>query len=276
MKKLLLTILILLFFTPIYSQKVSLGPELGVNVIPMENTDYGYNYQLGFHFGGHLKYHINDKFRVSTGLYLTQKKKAYSSSETSSLLNALGDMLGLAGGNTIPGLDTVNLDSLINIPGINLDMKEEVKGTNSEILIEIPLLANYKAGNVNFYLGSYFGLVIGATQKEEITTSVPAFDVIDISSIDPTGFASFFLPQSGVESSTSSGTNGLNLMDVGACGGIGYEMNNLHFNLMYLHGFLDYRDDRGSEDFSSLRTFRLSMVYLFDLKQNKESAPRLD
>ena len=43
MKKYLLVTIIMCLGFLLKAQKVSLGPELGVNIIPMENTNYGYN-----------------------------------------------------------------------------------------------------------------------------------------------------------------------------------------------------------------------------------------
>lgn len=278
MKHLFILLAILFISITTTAQKVSLGPELGVNIIPLESTGYGYNYQLGFHFGAHLKYHFSPKFRLTTGLYLTQKKKAYSYTETSSVLGEIDKLLGavpggIGGGNPLGG---INLDSIIDIPGINLDMTEDVRGVNSEIFIKIPLLANYKYKNVNFYLGPYFGLLLTASQKEEITTKVPVFDFIDISALDSSGFISGFLPKSGVGSNTSSGTDGLSLVDIGANIGIGYQMNQLHFNLMYSHGFIDSGEAPNGTTLSPLRTFRVSMVYLFDFKKVRRDAPSID
>lgn len=255
------------------AQKISLGPELGVNIIPLENTDYGYNYQLGFHFGGHVKYHISDKFKISTGLFLTQKKKAYQFSDTNSVLSVIDGLLSSFGGIGAPNL---NLDSIINIPGINLDMTDDTKGVQSEVFIKIPVLANYKYKNTNFYLGPYFGFLLMANQKEEITTDVPVFDFIDVSTFDSTGFITSFLPSSGVKESNSSGTDGLTNFDVGFNAGIGYEMNKLHFNLMYSQSFFDYRKDRKNDDFSPLRTFRISILYLFDLEKKSTASPRIN
>jgi hypothetical protein len=271
-KTILLSFIICLSALSSFSQKLSLGPELGVNIIPLESTGYGYNYQLGFHFGGHLKYHFSEKFKLSTGIFLTQKKVAYNYSETNSVLSQLDGLSSVFGGGAIPP----EFDSIIDIPGINLDMTEETRGVNSEIFIEIPLMANYKYKNVNFYLGPYFGILLSASQKEEITTKVPVFDFIDVKEFDSTGFISAFLPQSGTESSSSSGTDGLRILDIGANVGIGYEMNNLHFNLMYSQGFLDYRNDRNGESLTPLKTIRISMVYLFNLEGKKEPSPRLE
>ncbi len=271
MKRLFILTSIILLTNISYSQKVSLGPELGINIIPMENTNYGYNYQLGFHFGGHLKYHVSEKFKISTGLFLTQKKKQYSFSDTSSVFEKYSQLFQFG------GIDEQEVDSIAQSFGANTDVYDDTKGMVSEIFIKIPVLANFKFKNFNTYIGPYFGMLLTATKKQETRTQIPLLNVIDISQFDSTGFASAFLPAAD-ETSTSkrSDTKGLNLLDIGMNVGIGYEMNNLHFNLMYSQGFLDYRDDKGSDDTSPLKTFRLSIVYLFDLKKETTTAPRLD
>ena len=266
MKNYILPLLLLIIVTNSYGQKISLGPEVGVNIIPIENTEIGYNYQLGYHFGGHVKYHFSGRFKLSSGLFISQKKKSYSSMETGSVLTLLDDLLGgfggLGGGN-----DTSGLDSVINIPGLNLEMTESIKGITSEIFIEIPVLANYKIKNLNLYLGPYMGILLTASRKEILTTDIPALDVIDLDALGLGGFTSFLLPSSGTETSSTSGTDGLRLIDFGANAGIGYEMNNLHFNFMYSHGLLDYRDDNKGSSTETLKLFRISIAYFFDLSK---------
>lgn len=280
----IITILTLLIPLVGFSQKVSLAPEIGLNIIPMAGSDIGQNYQFGYHFGGHLKYHFSNKFKLSTGIFLTQKKKEYSSSTTSSAFTLFDDLLNGFGGGFGGGIG--GLDSALNIPGLNTNMTESVRGVSSELFIEIPILANYKVKNVNFYLGPYAGLLISANRKEELTTDIPLLDVIDLDLIlDQSGLGGFggvissFLPSSGTESSERSGTTGLRTFDFGINAGIGYEMNNLHFNLMYSHGLLDYRDDDnkgGSTE--TLKLFRISIAYFFDLsKQSKQpNSPSFD
>lgn len=276
MKNYILTLILLISFSLGFSQKIHLGPEIGVNIIPIENTEIGYNYQLGYHFGGHFKYHFSDRWKLSSGIFISQKKKGYSSSSTSSVLTLLDDMLGDFGG--LGGTpDTSGLDSIINIPGLNLDMTESIKGVSSEIFIEIPILANYKIRNFNIYLGPYAGILLTASRKEELTTDIPVLDVIDMDALGLGGFTSFFLPSSGTETSTVSGTDGLRILDFGINGGIGYEMNDLHFNLMYSHGLLDYRDNNEGEPTETLKLIRVSVVYLFDItKKDKESSARFE
>jgi hypothetical protein len=270
MKKITL-ITALLFSIITYAQKISIGPELGVNIIPIENTNFGYNYQLGFHFGGHVKYHISEKFKISTGIFITQKKVKFEEKDTTSIFEYFGSLFQFA------NIDEQEVDSIAQSFGLNTDVLESTQGIHSEVFIKVPILANYKYKNFNMYLGPYFGLLLMANKKEEIRTEIPLLNVIDISQFDSSGFASSFLPEADeTESSSKSTTENLNALDIGFNVGIGYEMNNLHFNLMYSNSFLDYRKDRGDDSVTPLKAIRLSMVYLFDLKKDVESTSRFD
>ena len=255
----------------VYSQKVSIGPELGVNIIPLEKTNYGHNFQLGFHVGGNLKYHISEKFKISTGIYMTQKKMKYDMSDTSSIFEYYSDLFQFG------GIDEAEIDSIAQSFGANTNVYEITEGTVSELFITIPILANFKFKNFNTYIGPYAGLLFSANKKQEKTTQIPLLNVIDISQFDTTGFASAFLPEAEeVSSSSKADKDNIRIMDLGFNIGIGYQMNNMHFNLMYSQSIFDYRKNRNGDDFSALKTIRLSMVYLFDLKQKNDSSPSIE
>jgi len=278
MKNLFISFILLVLIIG-FSQKVSLAPEIGLNIIPMSESHIGQNYQFGYHFGGHLRYHFSKKFKLSSGVFLTQKKKEYASLTTSSALTQFDDLLSIAGGGLgIPGgTGSIGLDTLLDISGLNTNMTESIKGVSSELFIEIPLLANYKVKNINFYLGPYVAFLISANRKEEITTDIPILDIIDIDALlEESGFGSFggfassFLPSSGTESSSKPGTVGLRTFDMGINAGIGYEMNDLHFTFMYSHGLLDYRDDNKGDSKETLNLFRISIAYFFDIGKNSK------
>ena len=62
------TIITFILFIPLitFCQKIKLGPEVGLNINPTENSDIGQNYQLGYYFGGHLKYSFSEKFKTKS------------------------------------------------------------------------------------------------------------------------------------------------------------------------------------------------------------------
>lgn len=262
MKKYIVATFILFTFISSFSQnaKISLGPEIGMNIIPIENTAIGYNFQLGYHVGLHLKYKLSESFKLSTGVFLTQKKKKYDKTNISSIFEIYGDLFQMG------GIDTAGLNSTINAFGVNTDVVETTNGIVSELFIEIPILANYHYKNFNMYAGPYLGVLLTANKKEEKRTQIPLLNVVDFSQFDSTGLSSYFLPPAD-ETSTSSESNkdNLRLLDFGFNVGIGYEMNNLHFNLMYSHGLLDYRKDKGNESTDTHKIIQFSIAYLFPL-----------
>jgi hypothetical protein len=263
-------IVILLFCLPLYSfcQKVSFGPELGLNIIPIENTDVGYNFQLGYHLGGHLKYHFSEHWKLSSGLYLSQKKELFQSNDTTSIIEKYGSLLSLSGIAT--GIDLEQIDSIAQSFGANTNILEESKELTTELVIEIPLLANYKYKNFNIYGGPYFSLLLGANKKNEVRTQIPILNVIDINQFDSTGTFSSLLPSADeTKTRSNSSTENLSLLDIGFNLGVGYEMNNLHFNLMYSQSFNDYRKDKANYSTQRLNTIRFTVFYLFNLKKNK-------
>ena len=112
-------------------------------------------------------------------------------------------------------------------------------------------------------------------KKEETRTTIPVLEIIDMSEIDPTGLSSLFLP-SADETTTdeTSSTENFRLIDFGFNAGLGYEINNLHFNLMYSYGLLDYRDNNDGESLETLKTIRFSIAYLFLLGKANQGEAR--
>lgn len=264
MKHLLLLTVLIYSFSLSFSQNFSFGPEAGINIIPTENTNIGQNYQLGFVAGGNFKYHISDNFKISTGIYLSQKKKKYAVSDTSSLVDMFSEFLQLTGDNS-------EIDSLINSVGVNTDILNTTNGIASSIFIEVPILANFSYKSFNFYVGPYFGALIAVNKKEEVITHTPLLNAFDVSQLDTSGFLSFFLPpENDTITKTSTAKDNFRSLDFGANVGIGYEMNNVHFNLMYSQGLVDYRIDKKNGTNSPYNSIRVSVAYLFNYKENKQ------
>ena len=59
------------------AQKAFVGLELGSNIIPVENTNFGNNFQLGPYAGVSVNYKLNENFSLSSGLFFSQRKKMY-------------------------------------------------------------------------------------------------------------------------------------------------------------------------------------------------------
>ena len=263
MEKLILISASTLFcFASINAQKVFMGLELGGNIIPVENNSLGTNFQLGPYTGVSVNYNLSDKISFSSGLYFSQRKKMYFSNDTSSVLSAFDDLLSFGGGSSI------ELDSLINIPGVDLNVYEDTKGIATENYLEIPLLVSYNYKNLVISAGPYFGFLLNGRKKEETRTTTPIFQVFDISSIDSTGLLSMFLPPADeTEFNETSSIDNLKRFDVGAAFGVGYMIDQLKFNLSFTMGFNDYRIEQAEEAKSTHKAIRISISYYFGKNQ---------
>ena len=263
--KLILTTTILILTNNFFAQKISLGPEVGINLIPTEKTDIGSNYQLGFHLGAQIKYHFSESFSLSSGLYATQKKKLYSSIDTTTTPDPLGGLIGGLGG--LGGGTTSN----------EANVYTTTTGIVTELYLQIPLLANYEIANINFYAGPYAGLLLSATRKEKYDVESTATDV---SSFLPSGFGALgalLQPSNNEpEPSTTKSKEGLATIDFGATAGIGYRVDKLNFNLFYSMGFLDYRKDKGNESIDKHNLVQFSIAYLFNIGGSKGLKNRYD
>ena len=236
------------------AQKIYLGLELGSNVISVEKTALGRNFQLGPYAGVSLNYNLRENLRISSGLFYSQRKKMYFESDTSS---AFDDLLSFGG-------NSEEFDSLVNMPGVDMSVYENTKGMATENYLEIPIMVSYTYDNFVVSAGPYVGFLMSARKKEEIRTTTPLFQVFDVSLIDSTGMFSMFLPPADETRSTeSSSINNLQRFDIGAAFGLGYRMDNVKFNLSYTIGFRDYRIDQGADDKNTHKAIRASVSYYF-------------
>ena len=258
MKHLLIMFSILLFsFFSASAQKIYAGLELGSNIIPIEKSALGNNFQIGPYAGFSLNYNLSENLRISSGLFFSQRKKMYLKSDTSSVLSAFDDLLSL-GGNSL------GLDSIINIPGVDMNVYNNTEGIATENYIELPIMLSYKHKNLIVSAGPYFGFLMNGKKKEEIRTTAPILQVFDVSSIDSSGLLSIFLPPADeTKFSETSSIDNLKRMDIGGAFGIGYQINNLKFNLNYTLGFNDYRINQEGEGKSTHKAIRISINYYF-------------
>lgn len=276
--KVILSTILLISSSTYFAQKISLGPEIGVNLIPTEKTELGSNYQLGFNIGAQVKYKISENFSLSSGLYLTQKKKLYSSVDTTKTPDLIGSLFsGFAGGGSSNNTSEA-------------DVYNTTSGIVSVLYLQTPILANYEYNNINFYAGPYVGLLIAGSRKEVYETESTAIDPSSLLGGSSGGFGSLlsglFTPQP-PESSSYKSREGLVLCDLGATIGVGYKVDKLNFNLYYNMGFLDYRqyftkgflNYKKSDEVTSLErhsSIQFCVAYLFNIGGSKGLKNRYD
>jgi len=257
--KILISIISLFSFFGSNAQKVFVGLEMGSNIVPVEKTSLGNNFHLGPYAGVSINYKLTDNFSISSGLFFSQRKKMYIENDTSSVLSAFDDLLSFGGGGS-----SLELDSLINLPGVNLDVYESTIGFATENYLEIPIIASYNYKNFVFSGGPYLGFLINGRKKEETRTTTPVFQVFDVSSIDSSGLLTSFLPPADETIfKESSSIDNLQRFDIGANIGLGYTMDNVRFNLNYTMGFRDYRIENVEEKKSRHNAIRVSVSYFF-------------
>lgn len=248
----------------ITAQKLSWAPELGANISLLDNSEIGYNAQFGYYGGLRIRYKLNSKFTLNSGVVCNQKKVRYSQSyEQSNLF--LDQALSFLGG----GIDAfLNTKSQVNI-----------EGRVNENFLEIPIQLNYNYKRFAVSGGPYIGYLLFAQRNEIKETRFPLSDAVDLGALVGGGVAgdliNSFLPPAYSESTSSSNSiNDLNKIDLGASIEIGYEFENYCINVSYAHSFLDYRSN-SSEDLKSFRVISISTAYYFDLKK-KESEPKVE
>lgn len=254
------------------SAQLFVGAELGSNVIQMEETDLSQPYELGVHAGPVISYSFNDNFALSTSFMFSQKSKAYSTSSSTPFLEEL-EFFGFGIDDLLP------LDSA-TISGIDMNQYTETNTHVRQLYLEIPVMAEYRVANFRFFGGPYAGFLLSAKTTTQEHINIPLLQVIDISSLDPTGgLLSLFLPPGETNTLTESTyKEGLNTFDYGFNAGVGYMMNNVSFQLSYSRGFTDFRSEQtGIEgepqtefDDDPHQLFRVSVAYLFNLGKQTE------
>lgn len=254
-------------FTTAKGQSVLVGLELGSNIIPVETTEIGTNFHLGPYAGVKIKYDISDNFSLSSGLFYSQRKKLYFRSDTSSIFLAFDDILGGFGGGSL------NLDSLIDIPGADMNVYENTRGIATENYIELPVIVTYNIKNITISAGPYIGFLLNGKKKEEIRTTTPLLQTFDVSTLDSSGaLTSFFPPADETVYDDYPSIDELKRFDVGIVFGIGYKMDKVAFNLNYTTGFNDYRLDMGENEKDTHTSVRVSVSYFFNSSNDNAKA----
>lgn len=271
MKKLtlLLTLLSTLFVLDTQAQSLEIGPELGINLVALNNTG-ARNYQLGINGGIRTQFNFNEKIGLLTGIYYTDKRQAYASVRVTSFTEEYAALFETIGG--IPE----------DFEGFNLDIIRTYKGAVNARSVEIPLQVAFKSGKIQFSIGGYAGYIISAENRGTIREQTPLFQIIDIDQLlgntgsGTPGIGSFiqgFLPAADeTKASETKSLNGLNRLDYGLKGGISFiSSENLSFNLSYQHGLKDYREDPlEGDDFKPYKNIVFTLAYQWGIEKKTD------
>ncbi len=260
MHKIFLSALLLCTFAlTLSAQKIYLGPELGVNLSPVSETGGSQNYQLGVNAGLRADFVLNDKISIGTGIFYAQKQIGFDSTSVGSLTDEFGDLFDLLG--AFGGVD---------LEGLNLDINQQIRGTVTGSFIEIPLLFNFREERINFSLGGYAAVLVGAESRATVEEDIPALSLINLDDLGPLGGFGSLLPQAqSTRNTVSNDKDAFQSFDYGLRGSIAYVTeNNLSFTLAYRHGLQDYRTERPAEsDFTPWKNLMFTVGYLWGLEK---------
>jgi hypothetical protein len=249
----IITLLSLCFFVQLsFSQKISIGPELGMNFIKTEKNKLGTNFQPAWYSSISANYQINNWLSIKGGLTYNQKIKSYSNADTT-----INPTLALI------GLDSIN--------GIDLRTYSTTNGRHALNFIQLPIMASFTLKDFSFNLGGYVGYMFNSRTKESYEEKTPFMSTFDISSIDPTGvfIADLLPPAQKSEFTETSNIRYINRLDFGIKTGMTYTMNELNFNVSYLYGFNNYSNSYPSTITLNHHYFQMSISYLFDFSKQK-------
>lgn len=230
-----------------FSQKLHLGPELGMNLIKLDENKIGNNYQPSWHSGLAVEFEFTNWLSAKSGVFYTQKRQAFSSNDTS----------------VFP---LVNLIAEGGIEGIDFNTYSETEGRHTQNYLQIPLMASFNWKGLSLSLGGYLGYQFSSRTREMEITNTPFVTTIDIESFDQSGMISSFLPEPHTETFTeSSNSTSLRTFDHGFKGAIGYKMKHVGVNLSYLMGSPDYRILQSNTDIQNHQYVQFSINYMLGI-----------
>jgi len=229
MKKILvIAILMVASLNLVNAQGVTFGAKAGLNlenISGVPNTSASMN--IGFHIGGIVNIGVNESFSVQPELLYSTAGAKWDQTTTQTFF------------------------------GVTETIDDNAKYSLS--YIQIPILAQYKLDNGLFFqAGPYFGILMGASASETITTTITG---------QPT--------QSTSVSSSSDSAN--NKLDIGLAFGVGYQMpSGLGFSLRYdlglssLYKGYSYTDPSSGltitqPDYGKNGVIQISVHYMFGM-----------
>lgn len=257
--KIITSLFFLLFTFQLSAQKMLVGPEVGMNLIKINEQDFGDNYQPAIYAGGAFEYQFENFLSIKTGVYFSQKRQAYSDGDTS-----LSDIFSFIGTTSIPGVD--------------LNTYSTTYSRQSQSYIEIPLMAAARWKGLEVFGGAYLGFMIASKRKDKVVSNTPFMSTIDIEALlgdlgGAGGFLTSLLPQANEESLSESTENAnLSFLDYGLKAGVGYSKDQFGFYANYNFGLSDFRKDRKDQKKQAHQYFQFSIRYMFKLSKKSRSS----
>lgn len=253
--RLILLSLIFLVANISNAQKFGFGPELGTNLIMLENTDLGRNYHLGWFAGSKLEYDFFDNFSIRSGVYFSHRKKTFYAEDTSDF-----SFFGFK-------------PSELGIPGVDFSTYTKTQTVVSLFGVEVPVLAAFKYKGFSAFAGPYFNFGVGAWSKTVEDSYTPFLQAIQIDSIDQSGFLGNFFPDANTHTfyETSEKEDYIKF-DYGLKLGMSYELNNIGFNLYYTKGIPGFLVDKESPYNKSHSYFSFTINYNVVWKKMSQSS----
>lgn len=274
MKKQVIICLALLIISAVtFGQKFSVGGSAGLNVMPVEKSDFkGHLYSLGYHVGATADYKINEWFSVSAELVYTTQKKTYELYDTTSFIETLNNnpLLGFL------GIDINDiLDSLGGIENfVNDHVYNTTRGVTNLGYIKIPVLAKFNYKSLYFSVGPYVSFLVSNKATEEFTQHIPIVETLTgldtipfYSSIINGTFPGYSTPVT----SNIKGDKNIRKIDYGIIADITYRLdNNFTVGFRYTQGLINYRSPEiYKRDY--LSSFNFSIGYNFKIRKDTRS-----
>lgn len=222
-----------------FAQKLEYGPEIGLNIVPIDKNDVdGLVTKLGFNGGGFMSYPINDWLSVKFAIKATTCSKSYVKTDTSSISEMI--LQAISGS----GMDTSSTSQFQDY--IDLSVTKNTKSNTNFTYLSIPITADFKLHEkFSFSFGGYFSLLLNAKTKSEITQDIPV-----LQAFSPALTTNPFVKQliSGMypgvfepDHKESSGVGGFNTIDAGLAISMKYKMeNNFSVSASFTKGFVSY------------------------------------
>lgn len=255
------------------AQEWSFAPEVGMNVIPVDGPEESKQlYQVSPSIFMSFHTTLDEHWGIQFGLSVNNRRQRYITNDTTPIFGALEDNFGVS-------IEDI-IGDIAGLEGLNLDFYEKKEADVSLWSVGIPVLAEYRLNNgIYFFGGPYAEIVMGGNTEVTTTTSVPLFDLVDISSIIgeigginlPDELLASFLPQSGTDTESTSDTENFSSSDVGAQLGMGLRKDGFNVRLAYSRGFIDYRSDNLLDDPTYNQAIMVTVGYFFGIKGSSSS-----